>query len=338
MTNANWNAITQYLTGDIVIWNGEDYIALADSLGKQPDLNPGAWELFASGGGDDKSLLVSVPFNNGATFFNLIKWNAKTGFASMDLFGISDPTGLLNLYFPLSFIGCPTVSLHVGFLLTNVPPQNTGNTQITASQFIVNPNSVFLITDQRLQVFTARITGFIGYNASPYTGLQRYDTLSIFPSINAVVPNWTEPLGGFQAYEFQRFVVPQDYQPGGQILITWNYQGTIANANPPANVQTFQFGWINATNEPGGIGVSQWNAPAFLGTVQGFTQPPFPAPATPSPTPYNATPANQTTTTTILTATVGDTLVLVSQGYYPGSSFANLASRIQNISYQTLYT
>jgi len=50
MSYANWNEITQYLTDDIVIWNAEDYVALSNNLGKQPDISGNPWSALAPPG------------------------------------------------------------------------------------------------------------------------------------------------------------------------------------------------------------------------------------------------------------------------------------------------
>lgn len=72
MSYANWNSITQYLTDDIVIWNGEDYVALASSLGKQPNLFPASWNALAPPGPSPGNQLA---FNKPTTQLSIVGGN-----------------------------------------------------------------------------------------------------------------------------------------------------------------------------------------------------------------------------------------------------------------------
>jgi hypothetical protein len=46
-----WSAGTGYIANDAVVFGGTTYLALATSLGSQPDLNPALWGILAQAGG-----------------------------------------------------------------------------------------------------------------------------------------------------------------------------------------------------------------------------------------------------------------------------------------------
>jgi hypothetical protein len=113
--------------------------------------------------------------------------------------------------------------------------------------------------------------------------------------------------------------------------MTWTYQANVISNIGNPFPQTYVVGWINASNESGGTGVTNWVSPTFLSEFQSFT---VPADSDiPQPTPYNATPYNQTITTTLLSDqfTPGDVIVLVTQGLYQSSRMFNIAQRVTQI-------
>jgi len=60
-----WDVATAYVVDDVVSYGGRSYIALAETTGEQPDVNPAKWSPMAQEGPQDPPLLRSASLSGG---------------------------------------------------------------------------------------------------------------------------------------------------------------------------------------------------------------------------------------------------------------------------------
>lgn len=75
---ARWVITQDFLIGDKVIFDGQNYIALTNNTGRQPDLNPTDWETTGIEIINDNTIQVQYMFNNdeqGEDFFLFNDWD-----------------------------------------------------------------------------------------------------------------------------------------------------------------------------------------------------------------------------------------------------------------------
>lgn len=82
-----WNDQKSYLIGDKIIFDGQNYIALTSSTGKQPDLSPADWETTGIEIINDNTIRVQYLFNNaeqGEDFFMFNNFDTAIGYSTDD--------------------------------------------------------------------------------------------------------------------------------------------------------------------------------------------------------------------------------------------------------------
>ena len=70
-----WNPQQSFLIGDKVIFDGQNYLALTNSIGKQPDLSPSDWETTGIEIINDNTIRVQYVFNEAEEVDNYILFN-----------------------------------------------------------------------------------------------------------------------------------------------------------------------------------------------------------------------------------------------------------------------
>lgn len=82
-----WEIQQFFLLGDKVIFDGQNYIALADNVGEQPDLNPADWETTGIEIINDNTTQVQYLFNDaeqGTDFFMFNNFDTSVSYSSDD--------------------------------------------------------------------------------------------------------------------------------------------------------------------------------------------------------------------------------------------------------------
>lgn len=82
-----WLITKAYLTGDKIIFDGQNYIALTNNTGKQPDLNPAEWETTGIEIINDNTTRVQYLFNNaeqGIDFFMFNNFDTSVSYSLDD--------------------------------------------------------------------------------------------------------------------------------------------------------------------------------------------------------------------------------------------------------------
>lgn len=70
-----WLDTKDYIIGDKIIFDGQNYIALTSNVGKQPDLNPSDWETTGIEIINDNTIRVQYLFNNAEEADDFIMFN-----------------------------------------------------------------------------------------------------------------------------------------------------------------------------------------------------------------------------------------------------------------------
>lgn len=82
-----WFITTSYLIGAKIIFDGQNYIALTNNVGRQPDLNPTDWETTGIEIINDNTISVQYLFNNaeqGDDFFMFNNFNTSIAYSLDD--------------------------------------------------------------------------------------------------------------------------------------------------------------------------------------------------------------------------------------------------------------